>query len=147
LIVGYAQSSAALGTLELYIPQDSFMRDSDIVGTAVTVSQLTTNDYFVVNLSNIGVSTNNFDGVYRVSHAYDFTKDLSGVGLGVTTIRRVEFTTDQLGSDDGIFRNEIIYGEYTWGKIEFLNRNSLDALEFTPQGYQGLSTSPLVPTL
>ena len=144
LIVGYAQSSAALGTLELYIPQDSFMRDSDIVGTAVTVSQLTTNDYFVVNLSNIGVSTNNFDGIYRVSHAYDFTKDLSGVGLGVTTIRRVEFTTDQLGSDDGIFRNENIYGEYTWGKIEFLNRNSLDALEFTPQGYQGLSTSPLV---
>ena len=33
IIVGYAQTTLTSGTLELYIPQDSFMRDTNIVGT------------------------------------------------------------------------------------------------------------------
>ena len=39
---------------DFYIPQDSFLRDADIVGTATTLSGISVGDYFVVNNSNIG---------------------------------------------------------------------------------------------
>ena len=65
IIVGVAQSAGALGTLELYIPQDSYMRDPNIVGTAITLSTVQEGDLFVVNLSHFGLSTNTSDGIYR----------------------------------------------------------------------------------
>ena len=170
-IVGYARSSNGLTTFELYIPQDSFMRDPDVVGTAVTISQLSEDDLFVVNLSNIGVSANsNFDGIYKVTAAYNQSRDLSYIGLGVTTIRRVEFiNSSSIGSTsfssteitfdgtgktfdnnpsplggDGLFYNERIYGKYTWGKLEFLNRVTSTAVEFTQKPYNQLTSSPLI---
>ena len=121
------------------------MRDDTIAGVAVTVSQLTTGDFFVVNKTNVGIFTgNNFDGVYYVKNAENVTKDLSNIGLGVTTIRRIEFTSQGYSSGSGTFNNEYVYGEYTWGKIEFLNRVVDTALQFFPEGYTGLSTSPIV---
>ena len=144
-IVGYAHSGINTAFVELYIPQNSFMRDDTIAGVAVTVSQLTTGDFFVVNKTNVGIFTgNNFDGVYYVKNAENVTKDLSNIGLGVTTIRRIEFTSQGYSSGSGTFNNEYVYGEYTWGKIEFLNRVVDTALQFFPEGYTGLSTSPIV---
>lgn len=169
-IVGYALSTNGLTTFELYIPEDSFMRDTDVVGTAVTISQLSTDDIFVVNLSNIGVNTiSNFDGIYKVTSAYNQTRDLTSIGLGVTTIRRVEFTHASIGATnfssteisfdsttetfdsnpglvggDGVFQNNTFYGNYTWGKLEFLNRVVVNAEEFTPSSYEELTSSPLI---
>ena len=40
--------------LDFYIPQNSFLRDTDIVGTATTLSGISVGDYFIVNNSNIG---------------------------------------------------------------------------------------------
>ena len=36
------------------------------------------------------------------------------------------------------------YGEFGWGKIQFLNRIAATAKEFTPNPYSGITTSPLV---
>jgi len=143
-IVGYAQSTGALGTLELYIPEDSYMRDPNIVGTAVTISQLNTGDYFVVNLSNFGLSTSTSDNIYQVSAAFNSTVDLTSVGLGTTAIRRVEVANVGFGTTVAGFTRGRNLGEYTWGKIQFLNRATADALEFTPNSYTGITTSPLV---
>jgi hypothetical protein len=147
IIVGYAQSSGALGTLELYIPQDSFMRDDDIVGTGITLSTLNADDLFVVNLSSFGLSTNTSDGIYRVSKAYDFVTDLNSVGLGTTAIRRVEVENVGFGTTVAGFTRGKDLGEYTWGKIQFKNRVATNALTFTPNGYSGLTTSPVVQRL
>lgn len=143
-IVGYAQSAGALGTLELHIPEDSYMRDPNIVGTAVTISQLQTGDYFVVNLSNFGLSTSTSDNIYQVSAAYNSTVDLTSVGLGTTAIRRVEVANVGFGTTVAGFTRGRNLGEYTWGKIQFLNRATADALEFTPNSYTGITSSPLV---
>ena len=38
----------------MFIPIESYLRDADIVGSAVTVSGIQTGYYFVVNNSNVG---------------------------------------------------------------------------------------------
>ena len=144
IIVGYAQTTLTSGTLELYIPQDSFMRDTNIVGTAVTLSQVQAGDLFVVNLSNFGLSTTNSDGIYTATKAYDFVTDLTSVGLGTTAIRRVEVNTVGFGTTTAGFIRGKNFGEYTWGRIQFKNRVAGNALTFTPNGYSGLTTSPLI---
>jgi len=35
-------------------------------------------------------------------------------------------------------------GEYTWGKIEFVNRDVSNSLVFYPENYPNLSSAPLV---
>ncbi len=144
-IVGYAHSGINTAFIELHIPEDSYMRDDSIAGVAVTVSQLIPGDFFVVNDSNVGIFTdNNFDGVYYVKNAENVTKNLSSIGLGVTVVRRIEFTSQGYSSGSGTFDNSRIFGEYTWGKLQFINRVPTTALEFFPEGYSGLSSSPLV---
>ena len=144
IIVGFAQTTLTSGTLELYIPQDSFMRDTNIVGTAVTLSQVQAGDLFVVNLSNFGLTTSNSDGIYTATKAYDFVTDLTSVGLGTTAIRRVEVNTVGFGTTTAGFIRGKNLGEYTWGRIQFKNRVASNALTFTPNGYSGLTTSPLI---
>ena len=144
IIVGVAQSAGALGTLELYIPQDSYMRDPNIVGTAITLSTVQEGDLFVVNLSHFGLSTNTSDGIYRAYKAYDFVTDLTTVGLGTTAIRRVEVQNVGFAVTGSGFERVQSLGEYSWGRIKFKNRSASNALTFTPNGYSGLSTSPLI---
>ena len=74
------------------------MRDTNIVGTGVTLSQVQHGDLFVVNLSNFGLSTTNSDGIYTATKAHDFVTDLTSVGLGTTPIRRVEVNTVGFGT-------------------------------------------------
>jgi len=142
-IVGYAQSAGGLGTLELYIPETSYMRDPDIVGTAVTVSGLKKGDWFTVNLSH-SETVNNFDGIYQVAEAYTVVQNIPSVAVGTTAFRRVEVNNVAFGVTNGVFNNDLIWGEFSWGKIQFLNRNTKYAVEFTPNPYTGITTSPLV---
>jgi len=144
-IVGYAQSTGGLGTLELYIPEDSYMRDPTIVGTAVTVSGLKKGDWFTVNLSH-SKTVNNFDGIYQVAEAYTVIKNSQSVGVGTTALRRIEVNNVAFGAtgSGGVYNNEVIWGEFSWGKMAFRNRVLKTALEFTPNPYTGITTSPLV---
>ena len=38
----------------------------------------------------------------------------------------------------------VIFGEFGWGKIQFLNRVAKNSLQFTPNPYTGITTSPLI---
>ena len=133
------------GILELYLPYDSFMRDPNIVGTALTVSTLRTGDLFIVNRSNFGLSTTNIDGLYRAHYVYDHTVDLTSIGIGTTVVKRVEIENVGFGSTaPGSFVRSRGLGEYTWGRVQFKNRVAAKALTFTPNGYAGLTTSPII---
>ena len=92
---------------ELLIPENSIMRDTVITGTAVTISGISTNDYFVYRESNIGnpvtsldasgtvvgVGTTSLDNVYKALKAETVKEFVYGVGdvflrkitVGVTT--------------------------------------------------------------
>jgi hypothetical protein len=91
--------------LDLYIPKDSPMKNSALVGTPVTVSSISQGDFFVVSNSNvglkssfksiglglpgpvIGVATQFLDTVYQVNTAETITSTI--IGIGTTQIRRI----------------------------------------------------------
>jgi hypothetical protein len=118
------------------------LRDTTIVGTAITVSALKVGDWFTVNLSN-SFTQNNFDGIYQVAKSYKVTKNIPSVGF-TTTLRVVEVNNVSFGSTNGVMNEEFAFGEFSWGKIQFLNRTVNNALEFTPNPYSGITTSPLI---
>jgi len=89
---------------DMYIPQNSYLRSQNLVGTAVTISALSPNDYFVIQNSNvgiastaiisgrrdgsyIGVGTQYIDNVYQVDSSEIVYENISGIGL--TYLKRV----------------------------------------------------------
>jgi hypothetical protein len=90
--------------LDLYIPEDSYLRQSSLTGTAVTMSSLSTGDYFVVFNSNvgyastailstriddsiIGVGTEFIDNVYQVDTSEIIERSVAGIGT--TYVNRI----------------------------------------------------------
>jgi len=76
-IVGFGTTT--IGTLnrfifDLFIPPNSFLRDTSIVSTAATISGISTGDFFVVKDSNVGLATTSQTSL-----------DLSGNSIGVGT--------------------------------------------------------------
>ena len=128
-IVGFGTTTSGSQNkfiFDLYIPEDSFLRDSTYVGTAVTLSSLSVGDFFLVDESNvgsasttlrsfnvggattIGVGTQFIDNVYQVSDVNivsvaNTAIGISTVGTATTFITRVFvnidlFTTDSFDS-------------------------------------------------
>jgi hypothetical protein len=106
-------SSVDVVTIDLFIPLQSFLRNSSITGTAVTVSSLSVGDYFVVYNSNVGVAStssnsldisNNLigigtmfiDNVYQVVDSQVIQKSLPGIGL--TYVNRVSIKLNNINS-------------------------------------------------
>merc|ERR1711991_982173 len=108
---------------DLFIPGDSFMRDTTVVGSAVTISGISTGDFFILYDTNIGLaktSTNSFDSsnqligvgtqfldnVYQVNTYEDIVVDVTGIGN--THVRRVYVNTGissvGFGTGDGAFQ-------------------------------------------
>ena len=103
VIVGVGTTS--LETIfDFHIPTDSFLRDNTVVGSAITISGISTGDFFVVYNSNvglastainsfddsgnvIGVGTQYLDNVYRVASYVDVSVNI--IGIGTTHVRRV----------------------------------------------------------
>ena len=59
IIVGFGTTTVGVATryqlvFDLHIPASSDLRNSNITGTAVTISGISTGDYFIVNDSNVG---------------------------------------------------------------------------------------------
>jgi hypothetical protein len=147
---------------DTFIPMDSFMRNSSLVGTAVTVSGISTTDYFTAFYTNItigstfasedqngatiGIGTTFLDCVYQVSSYED--NDLfitAGSTTGITTTcRRVFVNVDTVGS--GIAYTSLPdMGEFSWGKISLDTRTNSQSFNFYgDNGYTGISTSALV---
>jgi hypothetical protein len=92
---------------DFFIDTDSFMRDSNYVGTGITVSGISTGDFFTIynsNLtvtpslgdavisqyndgSNLGITTSFVDSTFQVNSTYTLEVDV--LGIGRTTVRRV----------------------------------------------------------
>jgi len=101
--------------VDFYIPENSFMRNTSVVGTAVTVSTLDVGDYFTMFNTNVSISTagtliseridgsqiaitTSFaDSVYQVRNAATVVSDV--VGVGVTYVRRI--TSNLTGISSG----------------------------------------------
>ena len=115
IVVGFGTTTftSGLGTqtqviFDFYIPVDSDMRDPDLVETPVTVSTISTGEYFTINNSNIGlgtpatgtlkslyndnvtvlgITTTFCDCVYQVEDVQ--TLQVNVTGVGTTSVRRV----------------------------------------------------------
>ena len=147
---------------DTFISLNSFMRNSSYVGTAVTVSGISTSDYLTVFDTNItigstfasedqdsatiGIGTTFLDCVYQVSSYEDndlFITAGSTIGF-TTTCRRVFVNVDTVGS--GIAYTSLPdMGEFSWGRINLGTRivpQSFNA--HNDNGYTGISTSALV---
>ena len=107
VVVGFGTTTA--GTvdkiiMDLYIPTYSDLRQPKYVGTAITVSSLDLQDFFMVSASNagsattsitskdvdnniIGLGTQFIDNIYQVSAVSTIEREV--VGVGSTFVRRV----------------------------------------------------------
>ena len=159
-IVGLTSTSVGVAStgyvFDMFIPIDSYLRDADIVGSAVTVSGIQTGYYFVVNNSNVGsgvtslyqdntvlgITTQFLDSVYEVAAVSTATTAVAGVGI--TYVRRVTVSVSDLGNISGIGNTEF-YGEYSWGRIDLGTRVSAQAFNaYTLKGTVGITTSAVI---
>ena len=136
IIVGLGTTSIGVGAtgmmFHLHIPLDSEMRDSNLVGTAVTLSGISTGDYFIVRNSNLGAASTSInafgtdnttivgvgseflDNVYVVNKVELETQVIAGVS---TNVVKVSVNTNI--EPDGVtgFTTGAFLGDYSWGKI------------------------------
>ena len=107
VIVGFGRTTITSLTkmiFDLHIPSDSYLRNSTIVGTAYTLSSISSGDYFVVYDSNIGVASTNvvsrridgssigigtqfIDNVYQIDTTEIIEKNIAGIGI--TYVKRI----------------------------------------------------------
>ena len=166
IIVGFGTTNVGVGTTSLifdvHIPFDSFLRDTSIAGTAVTISSLDANDLFVVRNSNIGAGTTSItsfdtsgntvgvgtsfaDNVYAVRTAVSISTSVQGI---TTHVRRVTVDVDQYITS-GITTSDF-FGNYSWGRIDIAARaesNSYNSYTLGGIGISegtGISTSTLI---
>ena len=159
-IVGLTSTSVGVAStgfvMELFIPINSFLRDTNIVGTAVTLSGISVGDYFTVKNSNIGsgvtslyqtgntlgVTTQFLDSVYEVAAVSVGTTAVAGVG--VTYVKKVTVSVEDYGDITGIGLTEF-YGEFSWGKITLANRSSASSFDaYLLNGTSGITTGGVV---
>jgi len=116
IIVGFGTTTSSGQDqiiFDFYIPNNSFLRNTSIVSTAVTVSTLNTGDYFVVSNSNvglaitsisslriadsttIGVGTQFVDNVYQAKLVSTILSEV--IGIGTTYVRRVYAPISTIG--------------------------------------------------
>ena len=72
IIVGIGTSSTET-IIDLFIPEDSFLRDTDIVDSAITISQISSGDLFIIYNSNVGNATTSIN-------SFDSSDNIIGVG-------------------------------------------------------------------
>ena len=148
---------------DFYIPENSFMRLSGLTGTAVTISGITTNDYFTVVNSNVGtaitsitsvdaagntvgVGTAFIDNVYTVNSSEIVFRasgvNSEGVGIGTTHVNRVfaKITSDFKFSGVGIETSNS-FGTYSWGRIDLASRAGLNSFTAFTEGGIGIGGS------
>ena len=157
-IIGFSTTSSGSQDrmiFDLFIPYDAFVRNSDYVGTAITVSGISTGDFLTIYNTNIDVgvalttqdnsgntlsTASTFsDAVYQVQSASTVLADVAGVS---TYVRRIVTNVSDIGT---VSFGSTTTGNFGWGKIVFEPRT--DAREFQSylgMGYTGISTSGVV---
>lgn len=162
IIVGISTTSVGIAQtgliFDLYIPNDSFLRDSSVSGVT-TISDIKTNYYFIVYNSNIGyglttldssgniigISTTFLDNVYEVASVS--IAQTSVIGVGNTYIAKVTVSVSDYNGLSGI-GNSNFFGEYSWGRINLPSREKLLSYSaYTTSGVIGISTGTIVKRL
>jgi len=167
-IVGIGTSTVAgIGTalqLDLFIPQDSVLRDTSVMPSAVTVSGIQSGYYFTtfetnigsgltsyenaIGTSPVGIGTSFIDNIYKVHSAKNITGP--AFGIGSTTLRRV---TVSVSSTEGIDRpvgvatiiNGLYYGKYSWGRLhDFVKEGTSSFTAINDDGITGIKTGPVI---
>ena len=169
IIVGFGSTSVGVGTTQLifdiHIPYDSFLRNSTIAGTAVTITSIQANDYFIIKGSNVGIASTTIssldssgntigigtsfaDNVYEVSSV----ETLSTSVLGITTyVKRLFVNVDGFASGySGISTSDSGFGKFSWGRLNVTERNNTNSYTaYTLSGVgvtngSGISTSTMI---
>ena len=180
IIVGFGTTTIGAGTtnyqliFDLHIPLTSDLRDANITGTAVTISGISTGDFFIVNNSTvgsattsinsvdtggavIGVGTQFLNNVYEVNN-YEIVQaatgvGTTGVGIGTTHLNRVFVKVTNFNTWSGQWptfsgagiQTGNYFGAYSWGKINLTSRSESNTYTaYTLGGTGGISTSPVV---
>ncbi len=160
VVVGLGTTSVGVGStgmiFHLHIPFTSEMRNTDLVGTAVTLSGISTGDYFIVRNSNLGVATTSItslgtdnstiigigsefiDNVYVVNSSELITQNISGIS---TTVVKVTVNTNiNPNGISGLSTAEFL-GEYSWGKVILTGRTK--QLSYPANTLSGIGTNEL----
>ncbi len=174
-ITGVAATTVGSATTGLVfdIMVNDMMREPSLVGTAVTVTQIEAGDFFYVfntnegdgvtsyedadGTSTVGIGTSFLNNIYRaqtVGYAvtdvpggistYVGVTSALGTGVGATTL--IQVTVSVSSTDNISFGSSAHYGEYSFGKLTGVTRDS-DAGSFsvvTSDGITGLSTAPVI---
>ena len=142
--------------MDFFIPIDSFLRNTKVIGAAVTLSDISVGDYFTVKNSNVGsgvtslyqpggtlgVTTQFLDCVYEVAAVS--VAQTAVAGVGITYIKRVTVSVEDLGDITGIGLTEF-YGEFSWGKITLGSRVNAAAFDaYLLNGTSGITTGGVV---
>ena len=162
IISGISTTSVGVAStgivFDLLLPNDSLFRDASIVGTAITVSGISTGYYFTVFNSNVGASvtslyqdgtvvgigTSFLDNIYEVAQVS--IAQTMGIGIGLTYVAQVTVSVQDFNGLTGLGHSEF-FGEYSWGRIATAPRGS--ARVFTSYagnstGLSGISSSPII---
>tara|TARA_Y100001938_G_scaffold20319_1_gene25612 strand:+ start:4284 stop:18035 length:13752 start_codon:yes stop_codon:yes gene_type:complete len=162
IIVGFGSTNVGVGTTQLFfdlhIPLNSYLRNANIAGAALTLSVLQQNDYFMVfdscagtasttirSLDNqtgnvVGIGSSFIDNVYVVKTAEDIDGPAGYDGIGNTTLRRVfcdiqdDFTHDYAGLITSTY-----WGSFSWGRIDVKSRAGLNS--YTAYTLGGIGTN------
>ncbi len=121
IIVGFGTTAGPKFIFDIHIPYDSFLRNTVVAGTAVTITSIQSNDYFMIKKSNVGMG-NTFDGIYEVSSVETLERDVVGIS---TTVKRlfVDATVVPSGYSTGITTSDTGFGDFSWGRIDVSSRD------------------------
>ena len=152
-IVGVASTGIVF---DLFIPENSFIRDSEITGSASTsISGIQTGYYFTIRNSNvgygltsldesnnvIGIGSTFIDNVYRVSQVSIAQTTVSGVGT--TSIAQVVVSVSDFNGLVSLGQT-YYYGDYSWGRISNLTRSNPRQFDVYQNGISGIETSAII---
>lgn len=157
IISGIGTTTGSI-VFDLYIPKDSYLRNSTInqVGAAISGSSgISTGYYFYVSNTSvgstissldsgnnvIGISTQFIDNVYQVVSTT--TKQKVVIGVGLTTVSEVVVKVNNNSSLVGIAGSGY-YGDYSWGRIFNVSKSGLNQFaSYAP----GITTSTVIQRL
>jgi hypothetical protein len=163
VIVGFGTTTSNQIVFDLHIPYDSYLRQPTYVGTGLSLSSLSVNDYFIIKDSNVGIATTSIisldgsntygigthfvDNVYKVTAAVSISTSVLGIS---TYVRRV---TVGVGSTPagwygtvGI-RTSDFYGNYSWGLITLPSRAGINSFQCYTLDGVGVAASSITDTV
>ena len=143
---------------DLYIPEDSFLRDLTFTDPIIQQSEIQVQDYFRVsnsasvtsgplesrrlNGSTIGIATNGLNNVYQVGSISGVSTDAYGAGP-VTLTRVLVYVDDNTVVSTG---SSSYFGDFSWGRIRISPTSPItNDYDIQPnEVVSGLTTAPSV---